>query len=207
MLSLRLGLGWQESDADAEVQPASHTKGTLGQTADRQDRQFQGDQDAARKSDLFRHARSWSILDRLLFDCRTSPAWMAATVITKEGAGCGIVRAITLPTGWGDAAFPRRIGLAGRRWGGGQPGLRHGRASVQNVRIGIVECERARANTGVSVTGDTSAAAAKVLNEVMIVLPVSTDAGILGRSSNNGSSTGLALWGASFSLAGIRVLG
>jgi len=33
MLSLRLGLGWKSQTPMLKVQPASHTKGTLGQTA------------------------------------------------------------------------------------------------------------------------------------------------------------------------------
>ena len=72
-----------------------------------------------------------------LFDRRTSPASMPATVIAKEGAGLGIVGAITLGSeSSGVAAFHRCIGLAGLRRGRGQRGFRRGRASVQNVRIG-----------------------------------------------------------------------
>jgi hypothetical protein len=84
--------------------------------------------------------------DRLrLFDRRTSPASMPATVIAKEGAGLGIVAAITLGAeSSGVAAFDRCIGLAGLRRGRGQRGFRRGRASVQNVRIGMVEREKAR---------------------------------------------------------------
>jgi hypothetical protein len=47
------------------------------------------------------------------------------------------------------------------------------------------------ANTGVSVIADRSAAAARPLNEAMVVFPLSTNAKILGRGSNNGSSTGV----------------
>jgi len=87
--------------------------------------------------------------DRLcILDRRTSPAPMPATVMAKEGAGLGIVGAITLGAGSGLAAFHRCISLAGRKWGRGQRGFRRGRASVQNVRIGIVECDRARLLNG-----------------------------------------------------------
>src|SRR6266852_9837750 len=78
-----------------------------------------------------------------LFDRWTSLASMPATVMAKEGAGRRIVGAITLGAESGVAAFHRRISLAGRRRGRGQRGFRRGRASVQNVRIGMVECERA----------------------------------------------------------------
>ena len=69
---------------------------------------------------------------------------MPAAVMAKEGAGRGIVGAITLGAESGIAAFHRCISLAGRRRGRGQRGFRRGRASVQNVRIGMVEREQAR---------------------------------------------------------------
>jgi len=50
---------------------------------------FKVNRNSARKSNLFRHARSWSILDPFSFHCRISPAWMAATVHNQEDAGCG----------------------------------------------------------------------------------------------------------------------
>jgi hypothetical protein len=151
--------------------------------------------------------------DRLcILDRRTSPAPMPATVMAKEGAGLGIVGAITLGAGSGLAAFHRCISLAGRKWGRGQRGFRRGRASVQNVRIGIVECDRARLLNG--CLGEywcqchrrQKRCRDKSLNKVMVGFPVSTDARILGRSSNNGSATGRALWGASFSFASVRML-
>ena len=65
--------------------------------------------------------------------------------MAKEGAGLGIVAAITLGAeSSGVAAFDRCIGLAGLSRGRGQRGFRRGRASVQNVRIGMVEREKAR---------------------------------------------------------------
>ena len=62
-----------------------------------------------------------------------SPAPMPATLIAEEGAGRGVVGAITLGAESGVAAFHRCISSAGRRRGRGQRGFRRGRASVQNV--------------------------------------------------------------------------
>ena len=100
---------------------------------------------------------------------------MPATVIAKEGAGRRIVGAITPGAESGIAVFDRCISLGGYSRGRGQHSFRRGRTSVQNVRIVMVERERAGswmaawANTGVSVIADRSAAAVRFLNEVMAV--------------------------------------
>ena len=47
------------------------------------------------------------------------------------------------------------------------------------------------ANTGVSVIAERSAAAVRILNEVIVVSPVLTDARIRGRRSKNGRQPGV----------------